>query len=92
MATKPKSARRPRPAADPDAPPETKAAKFSRLATARINTAVKKISLIANLSGPGYEYTPDQIDKLREVLQKTVDNTMARFVKMDKAASETIVI
>lgn len=86
------AARKPRAKKDPDAPKETRAQKFSRLASARINTARKKISLLANLSGPGYEYTPEQVDKLAATLKQTCDDTMARFVKtkVDDTAPVTI--
>lgn len=77
---------------DPNAPQETKAQKFSRLATARVNTALAKIRLIANLSGPGYEYTPEQVSKIESNLNDTVSETMGRFSRKEKSAIEKVTI
>lgn len=63
---------------------ETKAAKFSRLASARVTVAVKRISLIGNLAGSGYEYTEEQVDKIRQLLNEAVVAAMARFVAKNK--------
>lgn len=87
-----KPGRKPRAPKDPNAPVETKSAKFSRLASARVTTAVKKIALIANLSGSGYEYTPEQVAKIDKLLSDTVSETMGRFSRKAKAAPEAITI
>lgn len=65
---------------------ESKSSKFSRLASARVTKTVKAISLIANLSGSGYEYTQEQVNKIESVLNKSVADTLARFVPREKAA------
>jgi hypothetical protein len=44
---------------------ETKAAKFSRLASARVRRAVKKaINLVGALASAQYEKTPAQVEKM----------------------------
>ena len=43
---------------------ETKAAKFSRLASARVRRAVKAINLVGALASAQYEKTPAQVDKI----------------------------
>ena len=42
---------------------ETKAAKFSRLASARVKRAVKAINLVGSLGSAQYEKTPAQVNK-----------------------------
>ena len=64
---------------------ESKHDKFKRLATPRVTNAVKKIELIGNLSSSGYEYTPEEVEKIFNALQQTLDNTKARFSKSKKA-------
>ena len=43
---------------------ESKHDKFKRLATPRVTNAIKKIELIGNLSSSGYEYTPEEVEKI----------------------------
>jgi hypothetical protein len=63
---------------------ETKHDKFKRLATPRVTNALKKIELIGNLSSSGYEYTPEEVEKIFTALQQTLDSTKARFSKGKK--------
>ncbi|MGB2705938.1 MAG: hypothetical protein WBC74_03690 [Candidatus Omnitrophota bacterium] len=63
---------------------ESKHDKFKRLATQRVTNAVKKIELIGNLSSSGYEYTPEEVEKIFISLQQTLDNTKGRFSKSKK--------
>jgi hypothetical protein len=49
---------------------ETKAAKFSRLASARVKRAVKAINLVGALASAQYEKTPAQVDKNRDLLKR----------------------
>jgi hypothetical protein len=67
---------------------ESKEAKFSRLASARVGKTLKAIGLIANLSGSGYAFTQDQVDKIGQALNKKVADTLARFVPKAASASE----
>lgn len=60
---------------------ETKEAKFVRLATARMNKALKTVSLIGNLSNAQYGYTDDQVAKIEAALYSCVENTMSKFNK-----------
>jgi len=63
---------------------ETKHDKFKRLATQRVANALKKIELIGNLSSSGYEYMPEEVEKIFTALQQTLDNTRNRFSKIKK--------
>ena len=47
---------------------ETKAAKFSRLASARVTRAVKAINRVGALASAQYEKTPAQVDKIESYL------------------------
>ena len=63
-----------------DTPEETKAARFSRLATARINKAAKAIELIGNLAERSrYEYTQEQVDKIASILNEEVAAVLVKF-------------
>lgn len=57
-----------------------KAAKFLELAPKRMDAALTKIRLLGNLaSKSGYDYTPEQVAKMKETLQAAVNSTLARF-------------
>jgi len=60
---------------------ESKHDRFKRLATRRVTNAIKKIELIGNLSGSGYEYTAEEVDKIFSALQQTLDSAKGSFSK-----------
>lgn len=60
---------------------ESKSDKFKRLASKRVVNAISKVELIANLAGPGYEYAPEQVEKILTALQGSVDKVKAAFSK-----------
>lgn len=59
---------------------ETKEAKFVRLATMRMDKALKAIRLIGNLSGAGYAYSPDQVEAMTTAVAVAAKETFSRFV------------
>lgn len=63
---------------------ETKHDKFRRLANQRVANALKKIELIGNLSGSGYEYSQEEVDKIFTAIQQTMDSAKNRFAKGKK--------
>jgi len=63
---------------------ETKHDKFKRLANQRVANALKKIELIGNLSGSGYEYSQEEVDKIFAAIQQTMDSAKNRFAKGKK--------
>lgn len=63
---------------------ETKHDKFKRLANQRVANALKKIELIGNLSSSGYEYAPEEVEKIFAAIQQTLDSTKNRFSKSKK--------
>ena len=63
---------------------ESKHDKFKRLAMQRVPNAIKKIELIGNLASSGYEYTPEEVEKIFTSIQQVLDNTKARFSKSKK--------
>lgn len=73
-------------------PNETKAAKFSRLGTKRLNVALAKIALIGNLAGPGYEYGPEQVGKIADALNEAVSEVMSRFTVKGTAKKEAVTV
>ena len=66
---------------------ETKAEKFTRLATARMNKLMHDLSSLEKLSGSGYEYTPEQVEKMFTALQEKIDTAKAKFEKTKKTES-----
>jgi len=65
-------------------PGESAEDKFKRLATKRMNNALKKIQLIGNLSGPGYRYSPEQAEKIVQGLRDAISEIEARFAKTSR--------
>jgi len=60
---------------------ENKHDKFKRLATQRVTNAIKKIELMGNLAGSGYESTPEEVEKIFKALQDTLDGVKEKFSK-----------
>jgi hypothetical protein len=56
-----------------------KAAKFSRLASARVTRAVKAINRVGALASAQYEKTPAQVDKIESYLNAAVRAAVARL-------------
>ena len=54
-------------------PTETKEQAFQRIGNRRLVATVKQIRLLANLSGPSYSYTPQQVEVLINTLRDEVD-------------------
>ena len=70
---------------------ENKHDKFKRLATQRVTNAIKKIELMGNLAGSGYESTPEEVEKIFKALQDTLDGVKEKFSKtkrVDKSKFE----
>lgn len=59
--------------------PETAREKFTRLAPARMEAALKKISLVGNLGGSGYEYQPGEVKQMIEALTTAVQEAESKF-------------
>ena len=58
---------------------ETKEERSIRLANKRVNTAIKKISLIENLATGNYSYTDEQRQKIVDALSDAVVNVDTAF-------------
>lgn len=69
---------------------ETKRQKFTRLGAVRVSKALKAIDIVSNLAGPGYEYTPADVEKIKTALQGQLDKTIAAFSKDKTAAAKSI--
>lgn len=63
---------------------ESKADKFVRLGTSRVNKALVAISRLEALSGSAYEYTEKQVDDMFGALQAALDNARSKFNKTKK--------
>lgn len=62
--------------------------RFKRLASLRTQNAMKRIKLIGNLSGPGYRYADEQVDKIITALRAAVDEVESRFKKTKGKGAE----
>ena len=58
---------------------ETARDKFLRLAPARMEAALKKISLVGNLGGPGYDYQPNEVKQMLDALREAVEDAESKF-------------
>jgi len=58
---------------------EVKAANFIRVATPRIEKALKCIHLLGNCAGAAYSYTDGQVTKMTGALRKAVVDLESRF-------------
>jgi len=67
---------------------ESKHDRFKRLASKRVQNAVKKIELIGNLASPGYEYTQEDVEKIITALQATLDQVKDVFSKRKPKVQE----
>ena len=67
---------------------ESKHDRFKRLASKRVQNAVKKIELIGNLSSPGYEYSEEDVEKIIAMLQETLDQVKDSFSKRTPKVKE----
>lgn len=65
----------------------SKADTFKRLATARVNKALKFIDLVKNLSNRSvYEYAPEQVETILKALRAQVDSLEQSFIQSEKKA------
>lgn len=58
---------------------ETKRGRFVRLATQRVNRALRLLELIGNLSASSYEYGPDDVEVIEVALREHLDKSIERF-------------
>jgi len=58
---------------------ETKGEKFKRLASMRVNKALHTIALVGNLSGSGYEYSQEEVNKIFAAFNTRLKETYERF-------------
>ena len=65
---------------------ESKVDRFIRIAEPRVNRACKAVSLLGNLAGSGYEYTPAQVEAMFGAVQETLDEAKAQFNKSNVVA------
>ncbi len=60
---------------------ESKADKFKRLVEPRVESTLKKIKIIGNLSSSGYDYNAEQVEKVISSLKSAVDEVEKKFQK-----------
>lgn len=62
---------------------------FKRVCAPRVDRALKAIEVIGHCANrSNYEYTPEQVDAIREVLQSALNDTLSKFVPATKEARE----
>ena len=60
---------------------ESKSDKFKRLAEPRVDNTLKKIKILGNLAGSGYEYNPEQVEKILTSLKAAIGEVEQKFQK-----------
>jgi hypothetical protein len=60
---------------------ETPRERFLRLAPPRVDAALKKISLLGNLSRSGYEYEPHEVKQMIVALEEAVAEVKQKFTR-----------
>jgi hypothetical protein len=61
---------------------ETARDKFLRLAPPRMEATLKKISLLGNLAGYGYDYQPGEAEQIVRALQDAIAEVERKFGKV----------
>lgn len=65
---------------------ETKRDKFIRLAESRVNSTLKEISLIGNLSNKSnYEYNKEDVEKIIRILKKSISDLESKFTSKNRS-------
>lgn len=67
---------------------ETKAGKFIRIATPRVNSVIDKLDILANCSGSAYEYNEEQIKSMFDAIRNAVDACYSQFQPKQKTEKE----
>lgn len=58
---------------------ETKEERFIRVATPRVNKAIKFIKMLGFCSGSSYSYMPEQVNKMCKAIQSALDATYKKL-------------
>ena len=65
---------------------ETKREKFIRLAEKRVNSVIRELELIGNLSNKSnYDYDDNDVEKIIKTLKKAVSNLDSQFTSKSKS-------
>jgi len=81
----PEKAKAPTKAKAPAKAKETKADLFIRLGTLRVEKVLNSLRILGNCSNKGnYQYTPEQVETIKNTLTKALDNTLAKFQAVKK--------
>lgn len=67
---------------------ESKADKFRRLATPRVNKVIKALDTLGNCSGSAYEYTPEQVEAMFGAIEQQLTETKEKFQKKTSSVKE----
>lgn len=68
---------------------EEAAARFKRVATKRLERVIRDLRLLGKCGDKrNYCYTPEQVDKIRSLVEESLKDTMNKFVlKVEKKVS-----
>ena len=69
---------------------ETKAEKFNRLFSKRVENTVIKINLIGNCAGVGYEYDVETVGRVMDYLRAKIDTLQAQFTETEPEDTESL--
>lgn len=68
---------------------ETKAEKFVRIATQRVNSVIDKLDILANCAGPYYHYNEEQVESMFDAIRNAVDACYSHFQPKQKSEKES---
>lgn len=64
---------------------------FVKLAKARTTKAVSAIRALANLAGPSYDYTPEDVQTMEEVFKRELSATFGALKSRKKVSAVSVV-
>lgn len=67
---------------------ETKQQKFVRIAAPRVTKVLTALRLLSNCAGSGYEYSPDQMNRVASTISKAVEDMKSCFAKRQATKGE----
>jgi len=66
---------------------ETRAERFKRIGTKRVNAAIHQIQLLGNLCNPNYECNADDLALMRDAIIYELEMALARFTPRKRQAA-----
>lgn len=66
---------------------ESRADRFKRIGTKRMNNVIRQIQLLGNLCSPNYDCEPNDLALIRDTVIRELDMALARFTPRKRSAA-----